>query len=66
MAYIVWQLILTDQISNFSSSHSNDLNALATDIEIKLSVGNSGTLTPSEPSYDAPDHPNYMWWMCEI
>ena len=33
MTYIVWQLMVTDQISNFSSSHSNDLNALATDIK---------------------------------
>jgi len=41
MAYIVWQLLVTEQICKFSFCHYNDLKTLATDIQIKTSVGNS-------------------------
>ena len=57
MTDTVWQLMVTDYNCNFSSSLSNDLNTLATDIKIKLSVGKSRPLTPYKPSYDAPRRP---------
>jgi hypothetical protein len=58
--------MVTEQICNFSLRQSNDLKTLATDIKIKLSVGNARSFTPYEPSSDVPDDPKYMWQICGI